>query len=194
MGQGRSAGQGRQDHQGAAGPACRAWAQGGASAQPGSWVLAWAHRAPRSCPQRAGPAASPGGCARSGQNGSLYCPSAYTSCQKRDVPGPQARSTGPAPSSLLALPLGLHCPMALASCLRTPFCCSPCQRPVLRAEPLLPISAEPPGGDGRAGHSGPTGDLADGQRGPQTVPTRPGHRAATRERIESTQQVSTSHP
>ena len=158
-----------------------------------AWILGLGlgTRSPKVLPtEELGPAASPGGRAHSGQNGSFRHPSAYASRQKRAVPGPQARSAGPAPSSLLALPfrpLGLHYPMALASCLRTPFCFSPCQRPVLRAEPLLPISAEPPGGDGRAGHPSPTGDLADGQHGPQTVPTQPGHTAATRERIQSTQ-------
>ena len=186
MGQGHSVGLGQVLQGRTVGPGPREGQ--GPSLDPGSWP---GHTEPQGPAHRElGPVASPGGRAHSVQNGSFRRPSAYASRQKRDVPGPQARSAGPAPSSLLALPfwpLGLHCPMALASCLRTPFCFSPCQRPVLRAEPLLPISAEPPGGDGRAGHPSPTGDLADGQHGPQTVPTQPGRRAATRERIQSTQ-------
>ena len=142
----------------------------GPSLDPGSWP---GHTDPQGPAHREeGPVAIPGDRACSGQNGSFCCLSAYAG---RKCPRTPARSAGPAPSSLLApalRPLGFHCPMALASCLKTPFHCSPSQRPVLRAEPLLPISAEPPGGDGRAGHPGPTGDLADGQRGPQTVPTR----------------------
>lgn len=142
-------------------------------------------QSPRSCPQRAEPAASPGGflLAQAKMASSSKCLHKLSEkgCPrtpgKVHQPAPQLPA-GPAPRSSLS-----HGPGLLPQDL---FRYSPCQRPVLRAEPLPPISAEPPGRWRSCGHPGPTGDLADGRVGPRLSQPQPGHRAATREESKHT--------
>lgn len=142
----------------------------GPSLDPGSWP---GHTGPQGPAHgEVGPVASPGDRACSGQNGSCCRPSACASCQKTSwdprhgPPGLPPAPVSPAPSAPRSS--RSRGPGVLPQD-PLPLFTLPEARPESRAPP--PISAEPPGGDGHADHPGPTGDLADGQRGPQTVPT-----------------------